>query len=330
MIRNAHVYLVTGAAGFIGSAVCKKILSKDNNALVVGIDNLNTYYSKKIKQYRLIELKEHSNFIFSKTSITEAVKLRLLINEFKPSVLIHTAAEVGVRNGEQFPVKYFSTNVVGTLSMLEACRTTIRHAVIFSSSSVYGNCSNVPFSEQEPIQMSTPISTYGASKTAMEIAVKNFYEKTKIPISLIRPFSVYGPNGRPDMLPMKLLISAKNESEIDIYSPEKLSRDWTYIDDFTHMLLSTLYHPNGFRIFNIGTGKPVLLKDVLDIAKTIIKQHGYSLQLRKRQYSSIEMLQTWANNKKILDITGGHDMKSFEDGFASTANFFFSHLYLYD
>ena len=324
-----QVYFITGVAGFIGSNICKEILSNETNILIVGIDNINQYYSRRIKLYRLNELRKYKNFIFFNLSILEGLKLKELVLKYKPTILIHTAAQVGVRNGELFPIRYFNTNVLGTLTLLQACSPSIKHAIVFSSSSVYGNCKNIPFIETEPIYLSTPISTYGSSKAAMEVAVHNFYAKTKIPISIVRPFSVYGPNGRPDMLPMRLLLSARRGTTIEIYSQKTMARDWTYIDDVVHMIVNLAQRPDMFQIINIGSGSPLLLKDVVDAAKNIIKRHGYTLLTVDKTASNIEIQKTWANNKKIQSIVPIKHMMNFEEGFSNTAHFFFSHLDLY-
>ncbi len=330
MSKDSPIYLVTGSAGFIGSNICEYLLSNNTHPVVVGIDNLHEYYSSKIKRYRLHKLKRHKRFIFYTASILEENRIQKIIKLHKPTILIHTAAEVGVRSGEQHPLGYFSTNVIGTLCLLEACHQYINHAIIFSSSSVYGSCKKIPFSETEKIDLSTPISTYGASKASMEIAVKNFYERTKISTTIIRPFSVYGPNGRPDMLPIKLLISAKNNVPIEIYDPDRLSRDWTYIDDFIHLCITSINNPSAFQIINIGTGKPILLTTVIGIAREIIQNHGLTLQYSTHKASATEMSQTWADNKKVLSLGDSFSFTDFRSGYKKTADFFFAHPDLYN
>ncbi len=322
-------YIITGAAGFIGSYICRELLEKSDTESVIGIDNLNPYYSSKIKQFRLAEFETNPKFKFYNESITATQRLINILDAYKPTTLIHAAAEVGVRNGEENPLQYFSTNVIGTLSVLEACRRHISHAVVFSSSSVYGNTSTVPFNEAEDIHLYTPISVYGASKTSMEIGVKNFFDRTGIPTTIVRPFSVYGPNGRPDMLPLKLLMSAKQQNRIDIYSPSVLSRDWTYIEDFLQMFLALLDRPNKLQIVNLGSGRPLLLKDVIHVAEDVIHQHGLTLKCSYKSASPAEMLQTWANNDKIQNISKIKKFRDFNYGFTKTADFFFSHLDLY-
>lgn len=325
---NTH-YLITGAAGFIGSYICRMLLEKEGTQSVVGIDNLNEYYSPKIKRFRLAELVKEKKFTFCNETVTDNRALRTIVAKHKPRVLIHTAAEVGVRSGEENPLRYFSTNVMGTMTVLETCKEYINHAIVFSSSSVYGNSSPVPFSESENIHLFTPISAYGASKMSMEVGTKNFFDRTGIATTIVRPFSVYGPNGRPDMLPIKLLISAIKQERIDVYSPSVLSRDWTYIEDFLHLFLALLDRPNTFRVVNLGSGKPLLLNDVIHIAEEIIRQRGLALKCSYKRALPAEMLQTWANNDKIMKLSKVKEFTSFKNGFTQTADFFFSHLDLY-
>ena len=324
-----EIYLLTGAAGFIGSNICKYLLSRPETRLVIGIDNLNDYYSPDIKRYRLSAFNKHQAFIFFEKSILDYSGLQEIIRKYKPTTLIHTAAEVGISSGEKHPLEYFSSNVLGSLTVLEASKDSIRHAIMFSSSSVYGNSTHVPYSESEEISLSGNISTYGASKASMEIGVKNFHIRTGIPLTIIRPFSVYGPNGRPDMLPQKLLLCAHNNTPITVYSPMILKRDWTYIDDFMCMFSSVIDKPKMFQILNIGSGIPILLRDVLDTAQRVLREYDLTIQYSVSEAKPHEMKQTWANTSKIKVLTDAFIYTNFESGFKKTAEFFFKHRDLY-
>lgn len=325
---NTHTqrYLLTGAAGFIGSNICKKLLSMKETELVVAIDDINDYYSQSIKRRRIRMLSSNNKFRFYEESTLNTEAITSIVNRHKPTTLIHAAAEVGARNGEKNPLKYFATNVMGTVSTLEACKEYIQHAIVFSSSSVYGNGIKGKFKESEQIHLLSRVSTYGASKKAMEIAVQNFFARTGIPTSIIRPFSVYGPDGRPDMLPMKILISAAYNIPIEIYSPSQLSRDWTYIEDFTSMFSCVLKSPDKFQIVNIGSGAPILLKKVISIAEETIRKHGYAFMYYIKNASKTEMVHTWADTGKIQSICPHISLTNFESGFKQTAHAFFSHL----
>lgn len=329
MSKKSFTYLVTGAAGFIGSHLCRALLRSVHSAHIIGIDNINNYYKQEIKQRRIKYLSTSNRFTFYKTSILEKKNIFDIVTSHKPNILVHTAAEVGVRNGETHPTEYFSTNVVGTINMLEATAPHICHAMIFSSSSVYGSTKHLPFRESEPLLPSTPLSTYGASKIAMEIAVQNFHKRTGIPTTIARPFSIYGPDGRPDMLPIKLLISAKKNIPIKIFAPTTTSRDWTYIDDCVHMLCAILKKPNGLQIVNIASGHPMPLDETIKISQTIIQQYGYTVQFTLRPANPTEMSKTWADTTKIKRIVNPFPLTRYEEGFKKTVEFFFSHLDLY-
>ena len=329
MRTQPHTYLITGAAGFIGSHLCRTLLKDTYAAEVVGIDNINGYYNRNIKLRRIHELSKNRRFHFYKTSILEKSAIQSVAKKHKPNILIHTAAEVGVRNGELHPVEYFSTNVIGTLNILEAAVPYAQHAIVFSSSSVYGSTKHLPFRESEPLLPSTPLSTYGASKLAMEMAVQNFYKQTQTPVTIVRPFSIYGPDGRPDMLPMKLLVAAKTSMPLDVYAPTKLFRDWTYIDDFVSMILTILQKPNHIQVVNIGNGHPMRLDSVITASQKILQRHGYSITYTSKPANPTEMIKTWADTTQLKRLCHFSAQTKYEEGFNKTADFFFSHINLY-
>lgn len=325
MQKSKDTYVVTGAAGFIGSHLCRAILTQYPGSTVVGIDNINAYYDPKIKLRRIRELSKNKGFIFYKTSILEWDIIRDIASRHKPAILIHTAAEVGVRNGEAHPLEYFSTNVMGTLNVLEATAPFIQHAIVFSSSSVYGSTRRLPFQESEPLLPSTPLSTYGASKLTMEIATQSFFKRTGVPITIVRPFSIYGPDGRPDMLPMKLLMSAYKNSGISLYAPDKTWRDWTYIDDCVEDILALLKIPRGMRIINIGSGKPIRLDRTIKTAQSIIQKYGYSFRYVIKPSNPTEIAKTWADTAALHIVRKKRTITRFESGYQKTADYFFSH-----
>lgn len=328
MQTKKQTYIVTGAAGFIGSHLCQALLNKTNTQSVIGIDTINDYYRIAIKNRRIKILSENKRFSFYKISVLDKEMMTAIAMKHKPTVLIHTAAAVGVRNGEGNPVEYFSTNTIGTLTTLEATATFIQQAVVFSSSSVYGSTQHLPFQESEPITISTPVSVYGASKAAMEIAVHNFYKRTGIPITIVRPFSIYGPDGRPDMFPIKILISAVKRTPLTVYSATTSSRDWTYIDDCVDMIMTLLHAPKDLQTVNIGNGHPVRLDHVIAIARSVINAYNYSIQSIDKPANLVEIKNTWADTTTIKKIYTNLTT-SFDQGFIKTADFFFKHVNLY-
>lgn len=316
--------LITGAAGFIGSNLCRYLL-KSKDIRIAGIDNLNSYYSKKIKKHRIRELSGNNRFEFFSASVLDKKAVRSIVKKIQPDYAVHAAAEVGVRNGEENSFSYYTTNVLGTASFLEELPGTLSHIVVLSSSSVYGNNPGIPYREDSHITYTTPVSAYGTSKAAMEMIVANSYRRTHIPTTIVRPFSVYGPDGRPDMLPMKLLLAARLGKRIDVYAPKINYRDWTYIDDVINYLVTIMKSPGTFDVVNIGSGRPLRLDKTLAIAAKVIKKYGYTLNLIEKPGNIAEVRKTHASTVKLETNYGRKIKTQFEEGFKKTAAFFFSH-----
>jgi UDP-glucuronate 4-epimerase len=319
--------LITGAAGFIGSNVCQKLLELKN--LVIGVDNFNKYYSPKIKNGRVTILKNNPNFIFYQVSVLDQKTIVDIAHLHKPQVIIHAAAEVGVRNSQFHPFEYWQTNVLGTHIILDAVKKYIKHAVVLSSSSVYGNSTNLPFSENEYISINNPVSVYGFSKTALEMVTASFHKQTGIPTTVVRPFSVYGPDGRPDMLPMKMLISSLLNKSVEIYGLNRTQRDWSYIDDVASAIVEISNKSYDFSIVNVGLGKPIKTSAVIKMAQKIINGFGYSLKIINKPLIKNEMVKTSADTKKLNVVYGVKMTTGFEDGFKKTADYFFAHKDIY-
>jgi UDP-glucuronate 4-epimerase len=318
------IYLVTGAAGFIGSHICKKLLENPKN-IVVGIDNLNHYYPREIKKRRIQELTGSSRFIFYRKSFYDPGVLIKISNLHHPESLIHTAAQVGVRNGEQNPVDYIQTNTFGTSALIETVGPTLKQMVIFSSSSVYGDA-KPPFVETKT---GKPMSVYGLSKSCMEEFVINYYNRNKTPTTIVRPFSVYGPDGRPDMLPMKLIMAAANNRPI-IIKGEKVRRDWTYIGDLTDGIIKLTDTTRGIRIVNIARGLSITNRNAAETARNILKKFGYDLKYNFSDTTAIEMPATQASTELLKKECGYAFKTSFAEGFEKTSEFYFTHRKIYE
>jgi UDP-glucuronate 4-epimerase len=314
--------LVTGAAGFIGSNVCKLLLKTHT---VIGIDNLNSYYSPTIKKYRIAELQKHRRFVFIRSSFWSSATLREIHKKYTPEILIHAAAEVGVRNGEAHPLSYIKTNVLGTATLLETTKEHMKHIVLLSSSSVYGNA-RLPFKESTRLR---PLSIYGVSKKNMEDYAGQFFTKNRVPLTIVRPFSVYGPNGRPDMLPMKILRASAQNAPI-IITGRTTRRDWTYIDDVAQSIITIAMKPTTFDIVNLGFGKPLTNEAMLRMAQVILLRHGQSLHYSFLPLGKTESEATHADTIKLGRVYGIRPRVPFEVGFQRTAKFFFSHQSLYE
>lgn len=190
--------LVTGAAGFIGSNLVKRIYKETSNVAVIGIDNMNAYYDVTLKDFRLKELEQYSNFTFVKGNIADKVLINELFEKYKPSIVVNLAAQAGVRYSITNPDAYIESNLVGFFNILEACRNyPVEHLVYASSSSVYGSNKKVPYSTDDKVD--NPVSLYAATKKSNELMAHAYSKLYNIPSTGLRFFTVYGPAGRPDM-----------------------------------------------------------------------------------------------------------------------------------
>ncbi len=269
--------LVTGVAGFIGYHVAKFLLQQGK--YVIGIDNLNSYYSPELKQARLNQLYHYKNFEFVKLNINDISALQDQFTKHKFEYVIHLAAQAGVRYSLENPMAYIDANLVGFASILECCRHHhIKHLVFASSSSVYGANMKQPFAESDSVDH--PVSLYGATKKANELMAHSYASLYNLPCTGLRFFTVYGPWGRPDMALFKFVHNIINDKPIDVYNHGKMKRDFTYIDDIVTGVLRVLEIPakpdsdwnqnstletslSPYRIYNIGNGRPVNLLDYI-------------------------------------------------------------------
>lgn len=249
---------VTGAAGFIGFHVAKKLLKLGHK--VVGIDNVNSYYSVELKNQRIKELKKYPTFQFIKTDIKDIKKYFSL---YQPEHVIHLAAQAGVRHSILNPDAYVDSNIVGFQAILEACREHRANLVYASSSSVYGG-NQSPFSESQPC--STPQSFYAATKLANELAAKAYNHIHQVRSIGLRFFTVYGPWGRPDMAFFRFASAITEGRPIEVYNHGDMVRDFTYIDDIVDGIIKAMNLPNTeARIYNLGRGEPVNLMDAIEL-----------------------------------------------------------------
>jgi len=267
--------LITGVAGFIGFNLAKALI---NQKKVVGIDNLNSYYSRKLKLDRL-KILRNKNFIFYKLDIIKKKKLFNIIKKHKITHIVHLAAQAGVRHSLKYPGDYFNSNLLGTFSILECCRSLkIKNLLLASTSSVYGAIPKKIFSENIPADH--PIQFYAATKRSTEIMAHSYSCLYKIPIICMRFFTVYGPWGRPDMALYKFTKNIIENKKIDVFNFGNHSRDFTYIDDVVIMIQLLLKKPPiqdkfwskkfklssskcPYKIFNLSAGKNVKLMNYI-------------------------------------------------------------------
>ena len=304
------MYLVTGAAGFIGYHVCKRLL--EEGEVVVGIDNLNDYYSVDLKVARLNNLKDCAKFSFHKIDISDRQAVEKLFGEYKFNRVIHLAAQAGVRYSIENPYAYADSNLMGMLTILEGCRNhKIEHLVYASSSSVYGMNDKVPFSEHDKVD--NPVSFYAATKKANEVMAESYANLYKIKCTGLRFFTVYGPWGRPDMAPMLFADAIINKREIKLFNRGDMLRDFTYIDDIVDGILRVGLSNSSYlhELFNIGNSSPVKLIEFIDALESSFELNASKtlLPMQKgdvvRTFADIDKLQKLTGYKPKVDIREG-------------------------
>ena len=278
-------FLITGSAGFIGFHLAMKLL-KDGH-MVHGFDGITDYYDQKLKRSRHNVLLKNSNFIATEGILEDSKKLNSISNKFQPDVIIHLAAQAGVRHSLKYPRDYINSNIIGTFNVMEVARKKkVKHLLMASTSSVYGANSLMPFKETD--KTDTQITIYAASKKANESMAHSYSHLWKIPTTMMRFFTVYGPWGRPDMAYFKFVNSIINNKPIDIYNNGEMFRDFTYIDDLvnaTSILVDIIPGQNKmipkidslspvapYRVVNIGNSDKVLLLDFVEEIEKILNK----------------------------------------------------------
>ena len=223
--------LITGAAGFIGSFLCKKLLTSFKNIKIIGVDCISDYYDTSLKEERLKMLKEFgSQFIFEKKDIADKAELERIFTHYQPAVVVNLAAQAGVRYSIDHPDSYIHSNIIGFYNILESCRNhPVEHLVFASSSSVYGSNKKVPYSTEDKVD--NPVSLYAATKKSNELFAHAYSKLYDIPCTGLRFFTVYGPMGRPDMAYFKFTNKLVKGEPIQIYNMGDMYRDFTYVDD---------------------------------------------------------------------------------------------------
>ncbi|WP_413298922.1 NAD-dependent epimerase [Bacillus sp. 1P10SD] len=277
--------LVTGAAGFIGFHLSKRLLAE--NYQVIGLDNLNDYYDVFLKKERIKLLEKNPNFKFYKIDLTNHDSLMQLFADHSINIVINLAAQAGVRYSLKKPHAYVHSNVLGFLNILETCRHyPVKHLIYASSSSVYGANSNIPFSTEHSVDH--PVSMYAATKKANELMAHTYSHLYNIPTTGLRFFTVYGPWGRPDMAYYSFTRDIFEGKTIKVFNHGDMKRDFTFIDDIVDGLIRLLNHPPKYnsswdrnnpdpsssyapyKIYNIGNNNPVNLLDFIQILENLI------------------------------------------------------------
>lgn len=312
-MTTASTILVTGAAGFIGMHACERLLARGET--VVGIDNLNAYYEVSLKRARLQRLAAYPNFRFVALDVADRTGMAELFDQLRPRVVLHLAAQAGVRYSIDNPHAYADSNLVGFVNVLEGCRAQrVQHLVYASSSSVYGGNAKMPLSESDPIDH--PISLYAATKRANELMAHTYSHLFDLPTTGLRFFTVYGPWGRPDMALFKFTRAMLAGETIDVYGHGQMVRDFTYVDDIVEGVLRALDRPATpdaaynpllpdpatgsapYRVFNIGNHAPTVLMDYIAAIEAAL---GTTAQKRYLPVQPGDMQATFADAQRLAD-----------------------------
>lgn len=318
-------YLVTGAAGFIGFHVSKRLLEAGHQ--VVGIDNLNDYYDVSLKQARL-ELLVHPGFQFHKSDLADRESMSALFASGHLDRVIHLAAQAGVRYSLENPHAYADSNLTGFLNILEGCRhNKIQHLLYASSSSVYGMNRKMPFSTDDSVDH--PVSLYAATKKANELMAHTYSHLYGLPTTGLRFFTVYGPWGRPDMALFKFTKAMLEGKSIDVYNYGKMKRDFTYIGDIAEAIIrlqDVIPAPNEewtvesgspatssapYCVYNIGNSSPV---ELMDYIKALEEALGIDATKNMLPLQPGDVLETSADTKALYDVIGFKPTTTVKDG----------------
>ncbi len=317
--------LVTGAAGFIGSAVSLSLLQRDDK--VVGIDSINDYYDIGLKKARLNRLEEYKNFSFFKADLCDFDSLREVFDRHGPfKKVVHLAAEAGVRHSQQYPRQVVTSNINGHVHILELCRYTdaFEHLVFASSSSIYSQDEKLPYSVNARVDK--PVSVYAATKAADELISHVYSDNFNMPQTALRYFTVYGPWGRPDMAYYKFTNAIFNSEPIDIFNYGDMQRDFTYIDDVANGTVQALDHPPKndegsvpIRAFNIGADDCRTLMELIELLE---KNIGIEAIKNFIQGPRGEMLATAADVESSKQSIGYSPQVGLEAGVEQFVNWY--------
>ncbi|NWL76859.1 protein CapI [Pseudomonas taiwanensis] len=316
-------FLVTGAAGFIGFHTSLRLCQAGHQ--VVGVDNLNDYYSVDLKLARLERLRATPGFSFRKLDIADREAMQTLFREQRFERVIHLAAQAGVRYSLENPHAYADSNLTGFVNVLEGCRqNSVGHLVYASSSSVYGMNTKVPFAIEDAVD--NPVSLYAATKRANELMAHTYAHLFRLPVTGLRFFTVYGPWGRPDMAPFKFTKAILEGQPIDLYNAGDMSRDFTYIDDIVEGIVRIQDCPPPYadeseqvrqgatdRLFNIGLGSPVQL---LDFVGCIEQATGVDAIKHMKPMQPGDVPKTWADVSALAQRTGFRPTTALHEGVA--------------
>jgi UDP-glucuronate 4-epimerase len=324
--ESMNKILVTGAAGFIGFHLCQRLLHRGDQ--VIGLDNLNDYYDVVLKQARLAQLQQLTNFSFHKLDLANQEGMTQLFATQHFDGVVNLAAQVGVRYSVKNPHAYVQSNLVGFVNVLEGCRYSgVKHLVFASSSSVYGANTKIPFSVHDTVDH--PLSIYGATKKANELMAHTYSHLYRLPITGLRFFTVYGTWGRPDMAPFLFTKAILENQPIDVFNYGKMRRDFTYIDDIIEGVVRVLDKvpepdPNWssdtpdpsssnapYKLYNIGNNQPVELMHFIEVLEDCL---GKKAEMNMLALQPGDVLATYADVDNLVQDAGFKPNTSIEAG----------------
>jgi len=307
--RLPELLVVTGAAGFIGARVAELLLERGD--VVVGLDNLNDAYDRRLKTWRLDRLRQAPGFRFVEADVADRGALERAFDELpaRPSAVVNLAARAGIRPSVSNPWAYVDANVTGTVNLLEVCRReSIAKFVLASSSSLYGRVNAAPY--REDANTDHPISPYAASKKAAEVLCHAYHHLHGIDVSVLRYFTVYGPAGRPDMSPFRFVQWIAEGRPVTVTGDGTQRRDFTYVDDIAEGTLAAL-KPLGYEIVNLGSDRPVTLNALIGAIERLVERKA---DVRFTPTEPSDVPETWADVTKACTLLGWRAKTSLEEG----------------
>ncbi len=319
-LKNKTI-LVTGAAGFIGSFLSKRLIEAYPEANIIGLDSITDYYDTSLKDERLKMLSDlKGNFTFVKGDIADKDFLDKLFNQYKPDLVVNLAAQAGVRYSITNPESYIHSNILGFYNILEACRASmesdkpVQHLVYASSSSVYGSNKKVPYSTEDKVD--NPVSLYAATKKSNELFAHAYSKLYKIPSTGLRFFTVYGPMGRPDMAYFKFTNKLVKGESIQIYNNGDMYRDFTFVDDIVTGIVNVMQKTPAetedgapYKVYNIGNNKPESLLNFVNILEECLLEEGIISQPGKKEFLPMQPGDVYQTYADVTELQKDFDFK---------------------
>ena len=308
-------YLVTGGAGFIGSHVAQDLLARGDKVVI--LDNFNDYYDPKIKRNNIQRI-QHDNLTVVEGDLRDVTLINDIFAEHGITHVAHLAARANVRASMEQTQLYMDVNLTGSMNIFEASKAhNVQQVVFASTSSVYGNTDILPFVETDTADQ--PLASYTASKRAAEILAHTYHHLIGMNITCVRFFNVYGPAGRPDMMPMLLMHATQSGKQMKLFNGGDISRDWTYIDDTVDGVIAALDTPLGYEVINLGVGNPIKLIDFVEIIEEV---SGKEINKISVETPPSDPPITYCNNQKARDLLGFDPKITVQEGLYKTWEWF--------